>query len=83
MRKFARGWDAKFASELLLHLPVVRETMPPFAGDEHDRAALGGYLASLSPATPAGQTKKSLGNRCSLFIARCATAWEASGGRWT
>jgi len=32
--------DAKFAGEILLHLPVVRETMPPFAGDAHDRAAL-------------------------------------------
>ncbi|MFZ0794806.1 MAG: cytochrome ubiquinol oxidase subunit I, partial [Candidatus Korobacteraceae bacterium] len=37
MRRFTRGWDAKFGSEILLHLPVVRETMPPFAGDEHDR----------------------------------------------
>ena len=73
MRKFTRGWDAKFASEVLLHLPLVRESMPPFAGDEKDRAALGGYLASLAPATSSARTKEKLGNRSSRSIAPCVT----------
>ncbi len=79
MRKFARGWDAKFASELLLHLPVVRETMPPFAGDEHDRAALGGYLASLAPATPSGANEKELGQQ--VFAIHCALCHSVGGQR--
>ncbi len=79
MRKFARGWDAKFASQLLLHLPVVRETMPPFAGDEHDRAALGGYLASLSPATPAGANEKELGQQ--VFAIHCSMCHSVGGQR--
>jgi len=79
MRKFARGWDAKFASELLLHLPVVRETMPPFAGDEHDRAALGGYLASLAPATPSGANEKELGQQ--VFAIHCSMCHSVGGQR--
>ncbi len=70
MRKFARGWDAKLGSEILLHLPVVRETMPPFVGDERDRAALGGYLASLAPVTASGANEKELGQQ--VFAIHCA-----------
>src|SRR5271166_1397882 len=79
MRKFARGWDAKFGSEILLHLPVVRETMPPFAGDEHDRAALGGYLASLAPATPSGANEKELGQQ--VFVIHCGLCHSIGGQR--
>ncbi|MGO9346775.1 MAG: c-type cytochrome [Terriglobales bacterium] len=79
MHRFARGWDAKFASEILLHLPVVRETMPPFAGDEHDRASLGSYLASLAPATPSGATEKELGQQ--VFAIHCALCHSVGGQR--
>jgi mono/diheme cytochrome c family protein len=79
MRRFSRGWDAKFGSEILLHLPVVRETMPPFAGDEHDRAALGSYLASLAPATPSGANEKELGQQ--VFAIHCALCHSIGGQR--
>jgi mono/diheme cytochrome c family protein len=79
MRKFARGWDAKFGGEILLHLPVVRETMPPFAGDAHDRAALGGYLASLAPATPSGANERELGQQ--VFAIHCALCHSIGGPR--
>ena len=77
MHKFTRGWDAKFASEILLHLPAVRDTMPPFAGDEHDRAALGGYLASLAPAVPSGSNEKELGQQ--VFAMHCAMCHSVGG----
>jgi mono/diheme cytochrome c family protein len=79
MRKFVRGWDAKFAGEVLLHLPVIRETMPPFAGDAHDRAALGSYLASLAPATPSGANEKELGQH--VFAIHCALCHSVGGQR--
>jgi mono/diheme cytochrome c family protein len=79
MRKFTRGWDAKFGSEILLHLPVVRETMPPFAGDAQDRAALGSYLASLSPAAPSGANEKELGQQ--VFAIHCALCHSVGGQR--
>jgi mono/diheme cytochrome c family protein len=79
MRRISRGWDAKFASELLLHMPVVRATMPPFVGDEHDRAALGSYLASLAPATPSGANEKELGQQ--VFAMHCAMCHSVGGRR--
>ena len=79
MRTIARGWDATFASEILLHLPVVRETIPPFAGNERDRAALGGYLASLAPAKPAGSNEAELGQQ--VFAMHCAMCHSIGGQR--
>ncbi|MGB8113550.1 MAG: c-type cytochrome [Candidatus Sulfotelmatobacter sp.] len=79
MRKFTRGWDAKFASEVLLHLPLVRESMPPFAGDEKDRAALGGYLASLAPATSSGANEREVGQQ--VFAIHCALCHTVAGQR--
>jgi hypothetical protein len=79
MRKFARGWDAKFGSQILLHLPVVRETMPPFVGNEHDRAVLGSYLASLAPATPSGASENELGQQ--VFAIHCALCHSVGGQR--
>lgn len=71
MRKRTYGWDPVFAKEMLAHIQFVRGTMPPFAGNENDRAALGKYLASLnqlpnfanvSDRMTAG--KQSFDNRC-------------------
>ena len=45
------GWGAEFATDVLQHLPLMRGTMPPFAGNEQDRVAVGAYLATLSPAS--------------------------------
>ncbi|MGA7295760.1 MAG: c-type cytochrome [Terriglobales bacterium] len=79
MSKFARGWDAKFGSEILLHLPVVRGTMPPFSGNEQDRAALGGYLASLAPTSPSGANEKEIGEQ--VFAIHCALCHTVGGQR--
>ncbi len=79
MQKYTRGWDERFSSEILLHLPEVRDTMPPFAGDEHDRAALGSYLASLAPATPSGANEKELGHQ--VFDMHCAMCHTIGGPR--
>jgi mono/diheme cytochrome c family protein len=48
MKTRTDGWDADFAADILQHLTVMRGTMPPFAGNETDRAALAKYLVSLN-----------------------------------
>jgi mono/diheme cytochrome c family protein len=53
--------------------------MPPFAGDAHDRAALGSYLASLAPATPSGGTERDLGQQ--VFAIHCALCHSVGGQR--
>ena len=66
------GWGAEFASDVLQHLPLMRGTMPPFAGKEQDRVAVGAYLATLSPASddhslPAVELgRQEFGRRCSM-----------------
>ena len=66
------GWDPQFAADILQHLPLLRGTMPPFAGNEQDRVAVGSYLASLSPAAgnqelpPAELGRQVFGKRCSM-----------------
>jgi mono/diheme cytochrome c family protein len=71
IRKRVRGWDANLAKEMLAHIHLLRGTMPQFAGNEQDRAALGNYLASLNPpinyssVTDRGAAgKQSFDNRC-------------------
>ncbi len=49
MRLRVRNWDATFATNMLPHIELTRGTMPRFAGNEQDRAALGAYLGSLNP----------------------------------
>lgn len=66
------GWDAPFATDILQHLPLLRGTMPTFAGNEQDRLAVGAYLASLSPIgsdqdLPAAELGRQVfGRRCSM-----------------
>jgi mono/diheme cytochrome c family protein len=71
------GWDPPFAADILQHLPLLRGTMPPFAGNEQDRVAVGAYLATLSPASgddalppaelsPAKLGQQVFGQRCSM-----------------
>ena len=49
MKRRVDGWDAEFATDILQHIHVLRGTMPPYAGNEEDRKALGAYLAALDP----------------------------------
>jgi mono/diheme cytochrome c family protein len=56
---------------MLAHIHMLRGAMPPFAGNEQDRAALGKYLSSLNPpvnyagiADRAVAGKQSFDNRC-------------------
>ena len=66
-------------AKVLLHLPVIRETMPPFAGDAKDRAALGGYWRCSAPATPSGANEKELGQQ--VFAIHCALCHSVGGLR--
>ncbi len=66
------GWSSEFATDVLQHLPLMRGTMAPFAGNEQDRVAVGAYLATLSPALEeqvgpaAALGRKVFGRRCSM-----------------
>ncbi len=72
MRPRVNGWGTEFATDVLQHLPLLRGTMPPFAGNEQDRVAVGTYLASLSPAAidlqlPAAELGRQVfGQRCAM-----------------
>jgi mono/diheme cytochrome c family protein len=79
MSKRVRGWDDKFATEMLLHLELIRGTMPPFAGTERDRAALGQYLASIAQPKPAAANDAELGRQ--QFEMRCAMCHTLNGAR--
>ncbi len=80
MRRRVDGWDAEFAADILQHLPMMHGTMPPFAGNEEDRKALGSYLASLDPAWHFDITD---GNRLEIgkqvFAARCGHCHSVNG----
>ena len=79
IRGRVRGWDPVFAREMLLHLPLIRGTMPPFAGDESDRVALGGYLASIAEKLPPSANRAELGRH--MFEMRCALCHTIGGAR--
>jgi mono/diheme cytochrome c family protein len=49
MNRRVDGWDAEFAADILQHIQVMHGIMPPYAGNEEDRKALGSYLAGLNP----------------------------------
>ena len=73
-----RGWSPEFASDVLQHLPLLRGTMPPFAGNEHDRAAVGAFLASLSPGgEERAANAAALGEQ--VFQQRCAMCHTVGG----
>jgi mono/diheme cytochrome c family protein len=73
-----QGWDETFARNMLLHLPLIRGTMPPFAGNEQDRAALGRYLASIAEP-PQRLPVADLGRH--VFERRCAYCHTIGGAR--
>ncbi len=80
MKRRVDGWDAEFASDILQHIPMMHGTMPPFAGNEADRKALGRYLASLNPAW---QLEITDGNRLKIgervFDSRCGHCHSVNG----
>jgi mono/diheme cytochrome c family protein len=80
MRRRVEGWDAAFAADILQHINMLRGTMPPYAGDEHDRKALGLYLASLNPAwqfTVTDANRLEIGEK--VFEARCGHCHTVNG----
>jgi len=79
MNSRVRGWDAPFAREMLLHLPLTRGTMPEFAGNEGDRNVLGQYLASVAERLPRAANQAELGRQ--VFEMRCALCHTIGGSR--
>lgn len=80
MRKRVDGWDADFAADILQHIHMLRGTMPPFAGNDVDRKALGSYLASLNPPwhfTITDANRSEIGER--VFNARCGHCHSING----
>ena len=80
MTRRVDGWDAAFAADILQHIHVLRGTMPPFAGDEQDRKALGKYLAGLNPEwhlTITAANKLEMGKK--VFDSRCGHCHTVNG----
>jgi mono/diheme cytochrome c family protein len=80
MNRRVDGWDAEFAADILQHIHVLRGTMPPYAGNEDDRKALGGYLASLNPPWKFNITdanRLDVGEK--VFAARCGHCHTVNG----
>ncbi len=80
MTRRVDGWDAEFAADILQHIHMLRGTMPPYAGNEEDRKALGSYLASLNPAwhfdiTDANRLE--IGEK--VFASRCGHCHSING----
>ncbi len=71
------GWSPEFATDILQHLPLLRGTMPRFAGDEHDRVAVGAYLATLSPEIEHPINSTMLGRQ--VFASHCAMCHTVGG----
>jgi mono/diheme cytochrome c family protein len=80
IRRRVDGWDSEFAADILQHIPMMHGIMPPYAGDDVDRKALGGFLASLNPAWHFNITD---GNRLEIgeqvFAARCGHCHTVNG----
>jgi mono/diheme cytochrome c family protein len=79
MTKRTSGWDPTFGKDILAHIQMLRGAMPPFAGNESDRVALGEYLASLNPPINyANVTDKLTAGRQS-FDVRCGNCHTING----
>lgn len=72
------GWDRAFAADVLQHLPLLRGTMAPFAGNASDRVAVATYLASLSPVAGEQATDSAALGR-QVFRRRCSMCHTVGG----
>jgi mono/diheme cytochrome c family protein len=80
MSRRVDGWDAEFAADILQHIHILRGTMPPYAGNDEDRKALGRYLASLNPAWQFNITdanRLEVGEK--VFTSRCGHCHTVNG----
>lgn len=79
MTKRTQGWDATFGKDILAHIQMLRGAMPPFAGNEADRAALGQYIASLNPSIDYSKVSDRLAGGKQSFDARCGHCHTIDG----
>ena len=79
MTKRVRGWDATFATAAVPSLTLMRGTMPAFAGDARDAAALGGFLATLAPATVQVHAGQETAAGREVFAMHCAMCHSVGG----
>ncbi len=79
MKKRTVGWDATFSKDILGHIQMLRGAMPPFAGNEADRAALGQYLASLNPPVSYTNVRDKFAAGKQSFDARCGHCHTIDG----
>jgi mono/diheme cytochrome c family protein len=73
------GWDATFAKNMLAHIQMLRGGMPPFAGNEADRTALGEYLGSLNPPLDYVHVSDKLAAGKRSFEVRCGHCHTING----
>ncbi len=74
------GWDADFAADILHDLPMMHGTMPPYAGNDEDRKALGAYLAGLNTPwhfTITDANRLEIGEK--VFDSRCGHCHTING----
>jgi cytochrome bd-type quinol oxidase subunit 1 len=79
IRPRVRGWDAEFATGIIPSLQLTRGTMPVFAGDKQDAAALGAYLATLAPMTINVTADNQLQAGREVFDVHCAMCHSVGG----
>ncbi len=79
IRKWVRGWDPRFAAAIVPNLSLTRGTMPVFAGDAQDAAALGEYLATIEPAKITVDPTNPLRVGKQVFETKCAMCHSAGG----
>lgn len=81
MAKRVRGWDERYATAIVPHLSLTRGTMPEFAGNATDAAALGKYLATLAPEPLTVNAADEMGTGHRVFEMRCALCHTVKGER--
>ncbi|HVZ17457.1 MAG TPA: c-type cytochrome [Terriglobales bacterium] len=81
IRKHVCGWDERFAAAIVPHLALTRGTMPEFAGNATDAAALGKYLATLAPEPLTINAGDEMATGKRVFEMRCALCHTVGGQR--
>jgi len=81
IRKRVHGWNAQFGAAIVPSLFLTHGTMPQFAGDHADAAALGEYLATLAPEPLTINASDEMGTGQRVFQMRCAYCHTVKGNR--